>query len=438
MSLDTVSCISVGDSKDLFECLDSYAKNASFHGRKPRIIAIDQSPDSTRRNEMRESVSRMNREHRLEATLISDREIQIYIDRSMKYSWVDHELLKYALLGDDSISPVYGAALNVAMVAAKGHQSLITNSTTRCVFIGSPGGNDDLLIQGDNANGKFANIFNEIESFAFYKNIREIETTSPIDCDADIFTMAEQSLKTSNIVSAGTWGDSGLRGTELYVVSGAHNDYEKSKSAGAVHRFTSSHIAGGVSLRAQLIGMKSVAIPFFPLESIYGGLAGHSVTGVLARCLNPIGAVGLLPISVKKMQSAQAFAQFSVDRIIDQVSVPDRMSVCVGSLPVGNVEQIGLNLQKLTENSSLSEMVTGTWATCIGDVAKGRLGLVKSKEANDDLMCLIATAGSWRDRKPSKEQSFVDQARGFGALLRGWPDLVAAISDLSDTGVKLG
>jgi hypothetical protein len=435
--IDTVSCISVGDSKDLFECLDSYAKNASFYGRKPRMIAIDQSPDSTRRNEMRESVSRINREHRLEASLISDREIQIYIDRSMKYSWVDHELLKYALLGDDSISPVYGAALNVAMIAAEGHRSLVTNSTTRCVLIGSPGGSDDLLIQGDNPNGKFANIFNEFESFAFYKDIKEIEKTSPVDCDANIFGLTEDLLKTSDIVSAGTWGDSGLRGRELYVVTGIHNDYEKSISAGAVHRFAPSRVVGGVSLRAQLIGIKSMAIPFFPLESIYGGLAGQSVTGVLARNISSLGAVGVLPISVKKVQSAQAFAQFNVDRIIDRLSIIDKMSICIGALPIGSVRQIGYELQKLTDNPSLLEMVTGTWTTCISDAAKSKLDFVISKEQSDDLTRLIEIAGSWRDRNQI-DDSFTDQTRGFSALLSGWDGLVAAISDLSDTGVKLG
>lgn len=465
---DVFSCIASSDPNDLRGCLDSYVRNAKQHGRDLRIVVVDPSLTAPNRNSSREALLLFCRANKVRIEYTSTRDIEVFLARAARYSWVDVDVLRYAILGDWQIGSGYGAACNVSRLLTGNSNLLVAGAATRCEIVSAPGGGTRMESRPDQGSGLLDSLFSDVEPITFFDSV--VSTASlPKTPDEDLFGEVWKALEVFPAVSLGTWGDVGVGSPGFYLLSQQASSiaisdmtYAANRLNRIVHRSVRSPISGAVNFRTVAFGISpAVRIPFLPTEGICGGLAGQSLFGPMMR-INGQQTVSI-PLSVKNTP-AQAFAFEDIADVPRRVSLVDFLATMASSVSSSSLSGLVSGLTEATMDSSFIAATVGSWGRYISDSAKARRGQVAGSPAMQADLDIVADAGlrvldSHHRRSQAREQvietilpiecrsgpcsshrvpALFRQISQFGKLLIAWPDLVAAVADLDKNGVRLG
>jgi hypothetical protein len=465
VSINVLSCIANGQPDDLFGCLDGYVQNAGRHGHAPRFVIIDMTLDATRRNASRDVADRVHRSRKVAVECITGREIDRFLARASKYSWVDAPSMTYALMGDGRVDSNYGAACNISALLAGASKSLVVSASTRCDVVGAPGGVSRLCLNSRTGCRKIDPFSSDVERLLFFGSMGEADAKLHHLRDEDVLgdvarflggcqTKCAATLGTSGqigtghigAVSLGTWGDVGVESSRFYLLSRqaqaiAEDDdvYIANKSNRVTARIAQEWITESVNLRLAAFGLSGDSVPFLPTESVNGGMAGQSLSGLLMGFRSQ--SVLALPFAVKSSSHA-------VLRPV--TSLTDLIAVAVDSFrPRHSLAEIGAALVARSEDRSFLSMVTSTWDRYLFGLARARREAVGSEMMRGDLDAGFSMPTPGRaasELVPYELRSdadpmgdiFFSQVSQFGRLLTAWPGLVVAVSDLSNNGIRLG
>jgi len=469
VTIEVLFFIANGRPDDLFGCLDSYVQNAAQCGRSPRFVVIDPTLDAAQRNASRDVAVRIHRSRKVNVECITGREVERFIARASKYSWVDVPSMTYALLGDDQVDSKYGAACNMASLLAGGAKSLVVSAATRCNVVGSPGGGPNRVDVPPGGRRTFRALHSDMEQLRFSDSIGSISNEYPRLMDFDLIDEIDRSLSMCNAVSLGTWGDIGVESPGFLAlshqaasISASDDTYARCRLNRIVHRASSVPHLGEVNLRSLAFGSSNAMAPFLPTESAFGGIAGQSMFGHLIH--RQTGKTMTVPYAVKNFpSSAQSFLFEDATETPRKVSLTDFLAVMIDSLGSQvQLADIGRGLVAAASDHSFIARTARIWGQYISESAQARsVGACPVQQAD---LSAIARAGVLALEAPYRRsmgrqgvidgfvpfefrsgpfavqacEVFVRQVVKFGKLLTGWADLVAAFSDLGKNGVRPG
>jgi len=392
------------------------------------VTGIEQSNDAVRRNASRAALAYIQRESRVIARYISRRDIDSFIHRARKFSWVNVDALRYALTGNDLPRMTYGASCNVAMLA-NSVDSLIVNSSTRCNLVDTPGGGSATQYAKESSIGKFTVLAANHEAVSFFDSLKNAESHLHQSVDTDLFGDIEQALCHAGAVSLGAWGGLGFNNPAFAALVKSADNVTPSYFG---HRAALAPTIGATNMNMHAFGLhaSSIAMPFLPIEEGDGGIMGQSLFGVMLRNGYSSKDIYALPSAVKLLIKNTDVPMNQRNRI----SVTDFFAVLISSFGPGDAATLGRRLLDAAKDVVIEKNVIGTWCNYLVDAAKN------ARHATDATAIQVAADDieSAYENKTIEQSSLLIEIIKFGNLLVAWPGLVAAMGNLRQNGIWLG